>query len=1025
MKRFQFLTILLISLSFSIVFAQEGRNGTVKGVISDKVTGEPLIGASIAVEGTGFGAASNLQGEYIIHNIKPGTYTLLIRYIGYQDVDMPNIEISAGQTIPLDVQMIPMSENLEEVVITVQAKGQIGAINQERAASGIVNVVSSDKIKEVPDATAAESIGRLPGVALKRSGGEGNQVVIRGMSPQFSIIEIDGVRMTGTGGDRSVGLSTISPEMLDGIELSKSLSADKDADAIGGVVNLRTATAASGFHVGAMVRGGYNGLDNNLGDYKFSGSISNRFLDNKIGALLNVSNERVNRSSHRMNTGYATASPNDSTHYLQTNNTNIEIQKSIRYRTNGNLVLDYKNDFMDIRFNNIYSQMTMDNENRNNQFRFNQSDFQSVSNRTSPKEIMQSHNISGLFRFLTTELDVTYAYSKSTYENFIDRYIMQDPTPPFNEGLASTIPIPELYFKQPEDLIDKWYQVGSYSNITSLRNNERDTLSRKDITQVVNLNWKIPFAIGDKFTGKIKVGFKYSDKQREAEKERVGHRFYAGGIGDDRRNMMYDLYPDMTSWDDLGYVGRTGIPGDNYIIDNYDWGNVLDGVYQLGWGPNLPYLIETHETYYGQDSDVALYDRNGVESAKDDYVVTEKLTAGYIMAELNIGSRIHLVPGVRYEVMKTTYSSFYTMADGIDPSGMKIGYPIPVAVDDRQNAHFFPSINMKIEATDWIDLRAAYYKSTSRPNFSLLSPGITSDQDNIEMRAYNPYLEPSTAHNYDLGISFYTPKLGLFSANLFYKEMTDLLYRLPKYQPKWFDQLVPGSNEAEGEIPVALYESLQKPRHLYPEDWFIEEAKNPTMNSYPINNPNQGSIKGIELSWQTNFWYLPGAFRGLVLDLNYTYMQSAYKVPYIDFIQVHDPNFPDHVPIFIDIPIYATDDTEMPDQPSNIFNARIGYDYRGFSTRLSFRYETIKQTGFDQVKDIQNKYIAPLFRMDLNVVQNLGKGFSVFMDIMNLTNAMDIRYVYPYNASKGSYDKYRSKLEHYGLTAQLGLRYKL
>ncbi len=221
------------------VLAQGSGNGRIKGTVTDALSGEPLIGTNIAIEGTSLGTSTDLNGEYMISNIPAGTHTVVFRYIGYKNIDLPNTQLSAGQELELNQEMSPEAIMGEEVVITIQAKGQRAAINQQLASNAITNIVSSDKIRDVPDVNAAESIGRLPGVSLLRSGGEGEKVVIRGLSPKYSVIEMDGVRMSGASGDRSVGLSTVSSEMLDGIELSKSLTADKDADAIGGVVNLQ------------------------------------------------------------------------------------------------------------------------------------------------------------------------------------------------------------------------------------------------------------------------------------------------------------------------------------------------------------------------------------------------------------------------------------------------------------------------------------------------------------------------------------------------------------------------------------------------------------------------------------------------------------------------------------------------------------------------------------------------------------------------------------------------------------------
>ena len=327
-----------------------------RGTVTDASTGETLIGANIRVEGTSFGAPTDLDGEYTITNIPPGTYTVVFSYIGYENVVRPDIVLTSGQVLELDAELGAQSVLGTEVIITAQAKGQMAAINQQRASSGIVNIVSSDQIQEVPDVNAAESIGRLPGVYLQRSGGEGNKVVVRGLSPQYTNVTIDGVRMTGVDGDRSVGLSIISSEMLDGIELSKSLTPDKDADAIGGVVNLRLREAGEGFQVRTLALGGYNDLERSFANYKFAANISNRFLDNKLGVLVNLGQEQVIRSSDFFSAGYRANITGD-TQELYTSSATVSERKAIRQRTHGSVMMDYKLGFMDLRLNNFYSRM--------------------------------------------------------------------------------------------------------------------------------------------------------------------------------------------------------------------------------------------------------------------------------------------------------------------------------------------------------------------------------------------------------------------------------------------------------------------------------------------------------------------------------------------------------------------------------------------------------------------------------------------------------------------------------------------
>lgn len=215
-------THLVLLLSFLMPsLALRAQGSDVKGTVRDRVTGDPLPSANVVIEGTSLGAAANADGEYVIRNVPPGVFTLRVSYLGYQSV---TLEVNTGsESVLYDVALLPATLEGEEVVITAQARGQQEAINQQLASDRIVNVVSSARIQELPDANAAESVGRLPGVSVVRVGGEGTQVVVRGLEPKFNVITVNGVRMSSSNsGDRSADLSMISPYMIEAIEVTKT-----------------------------------------------------------------------------------------------------------------------------------------------------------------------------------------------------------------------------------------------------------------------------------------------------------------------------------------------------------------------------------------------------------------------------------------------------------------------------------------------------------------------------------------------------------------------------------------------------------------------------------------------------------------------------------------------------------------------------------------------------------------------------------------------------------------------------------
>ncbi len=232
----------------SIVFAQ---SGSITGKVYDKDTNEPLLGANLVVQGTSLGAATDIDGKYIIRSVPAGKQTLIISYIGYNSLT-EEVSISGNRLLEQDFYLTSKAIEGQTVTITAQAEGQLSAINQQLQSNTIENVVSKARIKELPDVNAAESIGRLPGVSIQRSGGEASKVEIRGLNPKYSLITVNGVTIPGTGStDRSVDLSLVSSNMLDGIVLKKVITPDMDADVLGGTVDLRLREAPSNLQISA------------------------------------------------------------------------------------------------------------------------------------------------------------------------------------------------------------------------------------------------------------------------------------------------------------------------------------------------------------------------------------------------------------------------------------------------------------------------------------------------------------------------------------------------------------------------------------------------------------------------------------------------------------------------------------------------------------------------------------------------------------------------------------------------------
>lgn len=211
---FLFLAAVISALCSSYAVSAPASNIT--GVVQDAKTGEVLPGATIVLVGTSLGASTDIDGKYVVRNVPSGAYTIRATYIGYEPASA-SVHVAEGVELKQDFKLTSVGVQGEVVVVTAQAAGQNEAINTQLSSQQIVSVVSAARIQELPDANAAEALGRLSGVAVLRSGGEGNEVVIRGLQPKYNAIMIDGVRMSSSNAsDRSADLSMISPVLARG-----------------------------------------------------------------------------------------------------------------------------------------------------------------------------------------------------------------------------------------------------------------------------------------------------------------------------------------------------------------------------------------------------------------------------------------------------------------------------------------------------------------------------------------------------------------------------------------------------------------------------------------------------------------------------------------------------------------------------------------------------------------------------------------------------------------------------------------
>ena len=355
------------------------------------------------------------------------------------------------------------------------------------------------------------------------------------------------------------------------------------------------------------------------------------------------------------------------------------------------------------------------------------------------------------------------------------------------------------------------------------------------------------------------------------------------------------------------------------------------------------------------------------------------------MTDLDIGSQLNVIAGGRTETNETTYYS----REGYDHALPHWIFTGETTKHKRKNSFFLPAFFLNYKPTPWLSIRYANTNTLTRPDYISIIPLMrvsTGSIRSIDWR--NKFLEPGRSKNLDLSLSAHEDKLGLVTISYFEKNIQNLIYSSGSRVIFEDDTLAYG---------------------------MTSNLVNDQIINYTLNNPNTVFLKGWEFDYQTRFWYLPGLLKGLVFNANYTQTSSEVKYPLTYIESEFDWSVPGVVKSNVDT-IYVD---RLLDQPNKIINFSLGYDYKGFSGRLSMLYkdDVFMNTNFwPELRQITDEYR----RWDLSMKQELPiKGFDIFLNISNLTDAIDVNR---YRGKNSSGDNLKSE-QHYGKTIDAGFRY--
>ncbi len=948
--------------------------GEVRGSITDATTGDPLVAATVLLKGTSLGDATSLEGTYRISGIPAGTHTLIFSYIGYSS-DSAVIEITDGQVLVKDMQLSVLAILGATVTVSSQRLGQSAAINQQVKSNSIINVVSSERIQELPDENAAESVGRLPGISISRSGGEGQRVNIRGLSPKFSSVSIDGVRIPATGqgrrvfsiaqgggqpnyepslDDRSVDLSMIASETLAGIEVYKSLTPDQDGDAIGGKVNFITKKAPQGSKYRINAQLGRNHYHQTTDNMKINGVYSNRILNNKLGIIAAGGYSIVNRSSDEDQVDYEFRGGTT----LNGLTTFDNITRRGRY--NGNVILDYAiTDRHQFTLSGMYARTDLDNKWRNNRVG-------SLSNSATWSAGRNKSNIN-LMNFSLGSTHTLPAVDLDWKVNFVQT---EDENPySYGYGFGEPNPLTNVELPRQDPYLTMEYANFNAVTSTGAVPGGGDRNRRLDQNWIAQINAKKTYRLSSQINGFLKFGGKLQTKDRIRRRTNgtliQGRRFIETYIAE---------HPEIV-------VDRNGISAANFLDEGYKVEPFFDGKYPF------PLVLNTEDAKRLFDEYRHLRVDQKV-SGGGDYDANENIYASYLMTDLNLGSRISMVGGVRYEHSDNQYAAYenfnYTENLSNDGKSIQTQGTIDWRTSTQKYGQWLPMINTKFQLlksednSNGLDIRLAATRTITRPDYYNLTPFIRIVAQSSTITRSEPNLLPTLGWNYDAFLTIFNNKFGLFTVGGFYKELENIDFLYNRILESDLIEQRFGSYGISGANSV------------------IE----------PINATGITTVKGYEIELQTNLSFLPSPFDGIVLYGNYSKISSKAVYPFR--ISVFD------FETFMSTLIDTSRTLQMPGQSDQIANVSVGYDKGRFSGRVSWSFQGPSLAVISSNEEL-DVWVDDFARLDVSVNFKINDHITITGSVTNLQNTHDKSFT-------GSLLLPGTE-SIYGTTSWLGIRY--
>lgn len=885
----------LVTLLWSSALAA----ATLSGQITDQATDRPLLAAEVTLQELNRSVITSAGGDYSFNNVPAGTYTLSVSSVSYRGRDS-TIEVPAQGSVTEDVALEAFRVT-EEIVVTGYRAAQANALQDKRMADQIKESLTADDAGKLPDQNVAEALRRVSGVTASVDQGEGRYATVRGIDPSYTNITLDNQVVGSPEDTRRVALDTIPSEVLSRVEVVKAVTPDMDGHAVGGSINIITPSAfddPDGAFFSATADVGYYDM-NGKHPTGLSAGWGQRFgAEDRWGIVLSGSYSDRDYATENLQGGDPWEEEGD---YLIPDEQVLRdyriererrgIVANLEFRPRDNVKLFWRNlvnrfEDVELQAETIAAYREGDLINQTpTSGTFTEGEGERLISERLEKQSITTTSLGGELITENWVLDGSVSYGEAEQETPYDREWSFE----LDEGLPMSYDTSDLFFRvetgagfdEPGNYEFNEYARGGQNVLEEVKSAE--------------VNAERSLIIADRFLT-MKFGAKIVDRDKESDQDM----------------QVFDGFED-----DLTLEGFTE-PGKSNFYDS-------EGGYDFGPRMRYPALEDFFDANGGgfelSDADTA------AESFGVDFRVQETVTAGYLMGTLDLG-RATVIGGVRVEHTESDFSAFDILfVDGdVEP-------PQPVDGDDSYTS-WLPSLQLRMELTEDLLLRAAWTNTIGRPSYEVTVPfrlfEIEEDDPGVyegEIEAGNPDLEPLESMNFDVALEWYLPTGGIVAAGLFYKDIDNPIFtRFSEIEDSDF------------------------------EGRFFSELVVET-----TDNAESGEIFGVELNYQQQFLELPAPFNGLGVSMNYTYTDSEVDLDDRD----------SDVPFFL--------------QSDHIGNMAVFYERRGLELRLAYTYysEFLDALGDSELQDL---YFDERGQLDFKASYQITDNMSGYLELLNITD---------------------------------------